>query len=428
MRKLALVLVVPVLLLAACSTEDGNGDPAPDTTSQDAAEAQDLLPAEEVLPDDVAEVTPHVPGCVGDFCAAGPDHAPDPKEFGPFPVGLRTFQTTLYSHKNVARKLTVDVVYPAVEEARNGPFEAVDLVALAPDYVKEKMPAMEIDPIDSFMVRDADLRREDGPYPLIIFSHGAFGVRFQSLFFTQYLASHGYVVVCPDHVGNTLWDMIDMGGYSMDPVVESAFDRPLDVTHLIDLMLQWNVTKKNFYEGTIDPERVGMSGHSFGGYTSFVQSFEDDRVKIALTMAPATQQLIVWNYDMAKFPVPMMIMAGGLDNTLDTEKDMRQAYENLGTPKYYFELMTAGHYTFTDICSLNLKQLADEIGFGDAEDALDDGCGEENVPVSYAHPLIRQFGIGFLNAYLRESPGSTVYFTEEEGAKYTDELVYKLAE
>ena len=50
----------------------------------------------------------------------------------------------------------------------------------------------------------------DGPRPVLVFSHGNSGVRWQSPFFTEYLASHGWVVVAPDHVGNTLFDMGDV--------------------------------------------------------------------------------------------------------------------------------------------------------------------------------------------------------------------------
>jgi predicted dienelactone hydrolase len=430
--RLFLTTILATLLACACSnsTEKSPLDVASDSTADlwasdlTGPDSNDAAPDPEAQAD--LQLWPH--GCVADLCAAGPESAPDPRNWGPFPVGLRTFETSLYDHKNVKRKLVVDVTYPTTEEFRDGPFEAIDLVALAPDDVKELMPAMEIESIPVYMVRDADMRTQDGPYPLVIFSHGAFGVRFQSVFFTQYLASHGYIVVSPDHVGNTLYDMIKMGGYSMDPVVESAFDRPLDVDHLITLMLEWNELPSSFYYATINPERIGMSGHSFGGYTSFYQGFEDPRIKAILPMAPATQQLAVFGFKMGEFPIPTMVMAGGKDKTLDTEKDMTLAYEQLPAPKYYFELKTAGHYSFTDICSLNLKQLADDIGFGDAEDALEDGCGPENVDVAFAHPLIRQFGIGFLNAHLRDSPGSAIYYTAEEGAKYSDELIYLVAE
>src|SRR5262245_4059584 len=47
---------------------------------------------------------------------------------------------------------------------------------------------------------------EDGPHPLVLFSHTSRGHRRQSTFLTSHLASHGYVVGSVDHVGNTATD------------------------------------------------------------------------------------------------------------------------------------------------------------------------------------------------------------------------------
>jgi len=277
-------------------------------------------------------------------------------------------------------------------------------------------------------VRDAPLRKADGPYPLVMFSHGAFGVRFQSIFFTHRLASHGYVVVSPGHSGNTLWDMIRAGEFSLDPVVESAWNRPLDMDHLITKMLEWNEIPDGIYEGLIDPDQIAMTGHSFGGYTSILLGFDDPRIKAVVPMCPATQQMIARGYDLEEFSIPSMIMAGAMDKTLETDKDMRAAYDAFEGPKYYMEFATGGHYTFTDICSLELEPLAAEKGFVDFEDALEDGCAEYNIPTETAHPIIRRFSIGFLNYYLRESPGSKQYFTAEQGALHEDILLYLLKE
>ena len=39
----------------------------------------------------------------------------------------------------------------------------------------------------------------DAARSVIVFSHGYSGIRFQSVFFTEWMASHGYLVVAPDH-------------------------------------------------------------------------------------------------------------------------------------------------------------------------------------------------------------------------------------
>lgn len=45
-----------------------------------------------------------------------------------------------------------------------------------------------------------------GPFPLVVYSHGNGGLRYVSAFLTEHLASHGFIVVAPDHVGNTAID------------------------------------------------------------------------------------------------------------------------------------------------------------------------------------------------------------------------------
>ncbi len=42
-----------------------------------------------------------------------------------------------------------------------------------------------------------------GDFPLVIYSHGNGGLRYVSAFLTEHLASHGFVVMAPDHTGNT---------------------------------------------------------------------------------------------------------------------------------------------------------------------------------------------------------------------------------
>jgi dienelactone hydrolase len=40
--------------------------------------------------------------------------------------------------------------------------------------------------------------------------------------------------------------------------------------------------------GAVDGSRVAMTGHSFGGLTTFLVASQDPRVSVAVAMAPAT--------------------------------------------------------------------------------------------------------------------------------------------
>jgi hypothetical protein len=120
----------------------------------------------------------------------------------PFVDGSRPELSTADATDN--RTLPSVVWYPATESARD---EAKSTYA---EYFTPALqaalamlaPAGFLDtPSDS--VRDAPLA-EDGPFPLIVFSHGNGGLGVQSFFLTEFLASHGYIVVCPDHTGNSL--------------------------------------------------------------------------------------------------------------------------------------------------------------------------------------------------------------------------------
>ena len=109
---------------------------------------------------------------------------------GPYPVG--TFDTTL----------------PAGDgsPADSGPLAAtVWYPALNPDGLPEaaSYPWGEFT-LQGEALRDAAPDPAGGPYPLVIFSHGLGGLRLQSLFYTEHLASYGFVVIAVDHPGSTL--------------------------------------------------------------------------------------------------------------------------------------------------------------------------------------------------------------------------------
>src|SRR5262249_14969641 len=94
-----------------------------------------------------------------------------------------------------------------------------------------------------------------GPFPLIVFDHGG-GVagadhqRFAFLPLPELLATHGFIVAVALH--------------SADPV-----NRIKDLSLLTDKMLARNADSADLFYGRIDPARIGASGFSAGGTSSF---------------------------------------------------------------------------------------------------------------------------------------------------------------
>jgi len=111
---------------------------------------------------------------------------------------------------------------------------------------------------------------DNPPYPLVVFSHGSGSSPLLSLFFVEHLASHGFVVIAVEHRGNTMIDRIGDGDAYDAAVVDNYVHRPRDVSRAIDYAL--DELNTGSLSGMIDPDKIAVSGHSFGGYTSFASA------------------------------------------------------------------------------------------------------------------------------------------------------------
>lgn len=355
------------------------------------------------------------------FQPAGPDVAPDPRQPGPFPVGVRTYylvdETRPDPTTGEPRFLPTEVWYPAVQAAKDGPFWAYDAKDdVSPELLGDKYDAFmgaELPLIQTATVRDAKLDLAHGPYPVIFYSHGANSLRWQSIFYTGHLASHGYVVISPDHQYNTIWDII-RDGFDQAMVVTSSYKRLDDLRFLLDAFLDFNEQIDHPLRGALDRRQVAATGHSFGGFTSICMPCFDDRFKAAVAQSPLISLTIGW-CDLKAYPAPLMVQGGTLDDTLpwrDQYCDYR-AMEG-DPPRYLMELAGAGHYTFADICQLDLASLKEELDFeGVVEEALRDGCADYNLPVEQAHPVINHYATAFFNLQLRGSTGSQAFLVPQ---------------
>ena len=197
---------------------------------------------------------------------AGPeplDLPEDPAESGA-PVGVRTVETAA---------LTLEIFYPAGEEARGQEGATYDLAAFVPDEVADLLGPLPTQPIATTAVRDAPLRRWEEPYPVVIFSHGFGGFRVQSFDYSIHLASRGYVVVAADHPGRMLGDILPC---LFSPPLESC-DLSLlggedpgevDVPATLDWLEGAAAAEGGVFEGALDLDHIGLSGHSAGAGTT----------------------------------------------------------------------------------------------------------------------------------------------------------------
>jgi dienelactone hydrolase len=140
-----------------------------------------------------------------------------------------------------------------------------------------------------------------GPFPLLMFSHGSNLDPHFYVSLTEYLATHGYIVVAPEHTGNRFVDNYAFGLTGLgcgtllirpclDDVLKIPADRPQDIKFVLDQVLAGNASVA---PAAIDASRIGMYGHSLGGYTTLAVAggtasgaLPDSRIKAIAPLSP----------------------------------------------------------------------------------------------------------------------------------------------
>jgi predicted dienelactone hydrolase len=248
---------------------------------------------------------------------------------GEHPVGVRTVELHDPARD---RALTVEVWYPAdgaLAGADRDPAQR-DRYLLLPGFPPSYQHA----------VRDA--APAPGRRPLIVFSHGLAGHRRQSTFYCTHLASHGYAVIAPDHAGNTFRDL--MGGAMPTDAARWADwmrARPADVRFLIDRVADLGLDA--------DAARVGVTGHSFGGWTAIASVAAEPRIAAVVALAPAiSNPAMRAALDLAwRRPVPTLVIAAERDSILPLG-EVEVGYDLLAAPKQLVTLLGIDHQHFCD--------------------------------------------------------------------------------
>ena len=144
---------------------------------------------------------------------------------------------------------------------------------------------------DGYRVLNVEMwfpKSAEGTFPLIVFSHGAFGIRTSNTSLYHELASHGYVVCSIDHTYQCLYTRGEEGhtilmdkGYVKELSDENAYVdkqqsyefyqkwmkiRTGDMNFVIDTILaKVQVTDTDTVYKRIDTTKIGVMGHSLGG-------------------------------------------------------------------------------------------------------------------------------------------------------------------
>ena len=198
-------------------------------------------------------------------------------------------------------------------------------------------------PDDIVPVEDAAPLTKDGPYPLVIFSHGATARGIVYEIEAKTWASAGYVVVAPDF---PLSNTNAPGGVSLGGSVGDVKNQPADDTFVLDQVLALNRDRSKdspLFE-MIDPKRIGAAGHSNGAITTYGLVYSDcctdTRVKAAIAMS-GLAALVDDTYFQGRH-TPLFVVHGDADPLVPYSAG-QAAYAKAKAPKFFLTFLGAGH-------------------------------------------------------------------------------------
>jgi predicted dienelactone hydrolase len=379
--RLTAIAISSALVLAACGSDDGAAEPStPAPTDAAPVTASTEAPVETTEPDAPAETVAEL----------------EPFEvlpFGPYDVGVQTITINADSE----RPLMLDVWFPVDDAGDATPHQ----YSFLPELVDVSDNAVSVDPAAI---------SADGPFPLVVYSHGSGGLRYIASDYTETIASYGYLVVAPDHSGNTALDQFLC---SRADGATNAFNRPNDIRTIIDAMTNPESTETAGFVASVDPENIALTGHSLGGFTTYaaVTGFEnelgvvpaDGRIDAIIPLAPAIggerppeteeeeeadeaeadtegQQAfvdpcadpattestvaptaeeieaarnreLITDEQLASVTVPALVMVGTDDSSTPVVPNVTRAWElSNSDPLYRVELVAAQHQSFSNAC------------------------------------------------------------------------------
>jgi dienelactone hydrolase len=332
---------------------------------------------------------------------------------GPYPVGVINTvfvdANRLDPYTGEPRTLVTEIWYPAADEARGLPKnEYTDflLTEVTPEveeltYIPGPNPYhVSVEFLSSRYrteaVRDAPVR--EGRFPLVVFSHSTNGYRFQSTFWCDYLASHGYVVVAPDHTGNARFSIVngELIPYLPDENQNSIYDRPRDMMFLLDQLQLWDGGADARFAGRLDLEAACAAGHSFGSATAIAVATAEPRFKAVIGMACAYRSLP------PNPTIPTLHMLAAEDRFIgEAGNETIRWHQTLHTgPSFLLEMKNGGHLSFTDNVML-CDRPHEGVGPG-TRHATD--APFEYTRAETAYQIINSYSVAFLGCYLKRRP------------------------
>ena len=270
---------------------------------------------------------------------------------------------------------------------------------------------------DAVQGRDVTLRvlypDGAGPFPLVVYSTGAFCWPQMYDRVTTHWVSHGYVVITPNHL-----DSPNNAELRPDQLVGLLPSRLRDVSFVVDQLDE--ISEEANIAGKIDQQRIAIGGHSFGAVISMVKTglylkdeykgswgeTYDARFQAAVLMSapgPGMEQMTENAYDGLSKP---FIATGGtndvgrVDPGEHARAEWRTVAYQLAPPgdKYSAIVQDADHYLGGLICNPERGGEPDPEGV----------------------EIVRAMTTAFLDAYIKDDPAALEFLKTADVSGRTD--------
>jgi predicted dienelactone hydrolase len=334
--------------------------------------------------------------------------APELADFGSYEVGVQTIEVVAGNRVDILntarggetayydRKLTLEIWYPADFQGQE-PGTQYQAITRNPEITAT---------LYGRAVRGAQPQYQDGPYPLLIISHGYPGNRFLMSHTGENLASKGYVVVSIDHLEST-YD-------NQQSFASTLYNRPLDQRFVLNTLASISSEEDQVLRGMIDAERTGVIGYSMGGYgllnnlgagyseesvVGFLappnrlleehatsnpefRNNLDLRIKAGFAIGPWGMNAGFWqSEDLAGIEVPTFYLAGDQDSVAGYENGAHAIFNGAkNSDRYLLTLLGAGHNAGAPMPVPNeLDNVENEEAAGHYRDANWDNVEMNNI-------------------------------------------------
>jgi len=261
-----------------------------------------------------------------------------------------------------------------------------------------------------------------GPFPIVVFSHGSFANKEAFAPASEHWASHGYVVIHPNHAdargeagGGELGAPRAIGGLNGALGSGGRIERIKDITTILDTLDQVE-TGIPALCGKLDVNRIAVAGHSFGAYVAqchggvktlvdgMLQDLSDSRVKcvVAISAQGESQSYGLTTDSWSDARKPALHITGTRDRSAPDRPG--GPFGDVNTKKIPFERSPAGGKY------LLIIEGATHVSFGGKLGRLRGGVD--------AAGLTKYLSLAFLEAFLKQNAHAKAWLDGEESTNW----------